>query len=291
MISREITEKEIETFEKDGVVFLADALAHEWVQRCRLGIEEISANFSEGVSDLNLSARADEMAAVGGSVLRDGGLPTGQRGRFFVTVGCWKRSTHIRDFIFDSPLPELVAKLFRTDKINLYDDQILVKEPGAAERTAFHQDQPYFHIQGTQVCAVWVPVDVVTRESGSMGYVRGSHKWGKTFKPNIFIAQRSSPGLSGEDMPDIEASPEQFDIAYHDAKPGDVIVHHYQTLHGANGNTANRTRRALSARYCGADARYLFRDSAPPQPHHQHELKDGDPMDSEQFPQLWPRPE
>lgn len=53
----------------------------------------------------------------------------------------------------------------------------------------------------------------------------------------------------------------------------------------------SRLRSAASFRYAGADVRYLFHSTAPPQPHHHHDLSDGDPLDCNQFPVVWRRPQ
>ena len=39
------------------------------------------------------------------------------------------------------------------------------------------------------------------------------------------------------------------------AQPGDVIVHHAMTIHRANANRSNRSRRALGLTYYAASAR------------------------------------
>jgi len=83
---------------------------------------------------------------------------------------------------------------------------------------------------------LWIPVDPVTLESGTMLYVRGSHRDGKLYQPNVFIAQTPLPGAQGEPLPDIEGHMDDYDIIHFDVEPGDVIVHHYRTIHGAGGN-------------------------------------------------------
>merc|ERR1712216_20865 len=58
-------------------------------------------------------------------------------------------------------------------------------------------------------------------------------------------------------MGDIEGNERDFDIIYHEAKPGDVVVHHRNTIHGSAGNTSlERHRRAASIRYIGDDVVY-----------------------------------
>jgi ectoine hydroxylase-related dioxygenase (phytanoyl-CoA dioxygenase family) len=47
-------------------------------------------------------------------------------------------------------------------------------KPITAERTPWHQDQPYWAVTGRQVASIWLPLDPVDR-SASIRYVKGSH--------------------------------------------------------------------------------------------------------------------
>ena len=72
---------------------------------------------------------------------------------------------------------------------------------------------------------------------------------------------------------------EDYDLVHFETEPGDVLVHHYRTIHGAGGNTTRyQVRRAASLRYCGDDIRFKTRPWAPKQLHHTHRLDDGDPL-------------
>jgi len=93
------------------------------------------------------------------------------------------------------------------------------------------------------------------------------------------------------DLPDIESNLDDYDIVHFDVEPGDVIVHHYRTIHGTGGNQSRyQVRRAASIRYCGDDIRFKERPWAPPQLHHTTRLKTGDPLDGPDFPVVWERP-
>lgn len=52
-----------------------------------------------------------------------------------------------------------------SETARLYHDHLLVKEPNTRQRTPWHQDQPYYNIDGRQNCSMWMPVDPVSRES------------------------------------------------------------------------------------------------------------------------------
>jgi ectoine hydroxylase-related dioxygenase (phytanoyl-CoA dioxygenase family) len=74
-------------------------------------------------------------------------------------------------------MPAIAAALLRATRLNLWEDSVLVKEPGSGERTAWHQDLSYFHVSGEKLCTTWVPLDEVDADTGAMSFVRGSHRW------------------------------------------------------------------------------------------------------------------
>jgi ectoine hydroxylase-related dioxygenase (phytanoyl-CoA dioxygenase family) len=184
---------------------------------------------------------------------------------------------------------EVAAALFGADRINFFGDQLFLKEPRSLHRTAFDQDAPYFHLEGDQCCTMWMPLNVVDRENGAMGYERGSHRW-PIHATNDLVSQEPIPGSTGERLPDIEGREDDFDVVYYESEPGDVIVHHVRTVHGSTGNlSADRVRRAVTLRYLGDDVRYLERTGAPPDSAKSSSLRNGDRMDSPEFPLVWTR--
>ncbi len=298
---RDVTEDEVATYERDGVVRLPGILSLELVAQLGKGVDEALYGQWESpdVKTYDASVTADQLKAAGVPVLSDAraeGIADKGRGRFVSMIGANTINADIREIALHSALPYIAGRLFRASKVNFYDDQTLMKEPSTKEYTAFHTDEPYYHLSGEQVCGMWVSPDVVTEESGAMRYVRGSHRWGTYFKANVFVSQHSigslMPEASDEEgqvqLPDIEGDPDKYDILTYASNPGDVIVHHSNLIHGSGPNyRSDLTRRAVSFRYAGDDVRYRFHRSAPPQPHHHYDLKDGDPIDCDQFPVVW----
>ena len=230
---RDVTEDEVATYERDGVVRLRGILAPDLIDRLGQGINDALYGQweAEGIQTYDASATADQLDAAGVAVLSDArakAIPQDKRGRFVSMIGANTINADIRALAVDSPLPYIAARLFRTDKVNFYDDQTLMKEPGTREYTAFHTDEPYYHLSGDQVCGMWVSPDVVTEDSGAMRYVRGSHRWGTFFKANVFVSQTSigelMPEASDEEdqiqLPDIEGNPDQYDILTHPSRAG-----------------------------------------------------------------------
>ena len=122
-----------------------------------------------------------------------------------------------------------------------------------------------------------------------MVYVRGSHLSGTVYRPNWFVTSGPLPNTEGEAVPAIH--PEDDRLTHIPAEPGDVIVHHAATLHGAGPNrSAAMRRRAVSVRYCGDGVRYEIRPGAPTKLHHA-DVRSGDPVvDHPGCPLVWSRP-
>lgn len=255
-----MTDAEVDAFWADGVVCLRGVLPVSWVERVQVAVERALA----ARDGTDLTAMAERIARAGGAALADESVTTPRRGRFFAGTDHWTRDAAFRAFATASPLPAIVARLLRAGQVFLYEDSLLVKEPGTVEATAWHTDLSYFHLRGDQICTTWCPLDVVTRETGGVGYVRGSHRWPREFKPNFFVSRAAIPGTEGEDVPDVSSFGPEHPQLWFDTAPGDVVVHHARTLHGAPGNrSATQRRRALSVRYCGDDARFHRRPGAP----------------------------
>ena len=174
--------------------------------------------------------------------------------------------------------------------VRLYHDHMLTKEPGTRQRTPWHQDQPYYNVEGRQNISFWIAVDPVRRHS-TLEFVAGSHR-GPWLMPRSFMDQQARwfPEGSLQDLPDIEAARERFPIIGWAVEPGDVIAFHMLSLHASAGVDGDTRRRVFSVRMLGDDATHAPRAwvTSPPFPGLAERLPAGAPMhDDALFPLLW----
>lgn len=306
-------EEAADAMDRDGVVKIPGLLSPEEVEGLRAALERQvrSHGVSRTLYDLqDLSDQiwdeggvrdtkgADRFDAVGiGALVRhdpqarnlsmDG--PRTEEGHFFYEVAGWRVHPEIRQAAFRSALPAVTARLLDSQELFFWEDTTFIKTPGARLRTPFHQDYTYFQISGRQCLIAWIALDTINKANGAMEYVRGSHRWGSLFAPNVFVSQTTFPGAEGDRLPDIDANPGDYDIVSFDVEPGDVIFHHCLTVHGAGHNgTSHANRRAISLRYCGDDIRYYDRPGSLPQPGLGRALKTGDRLGGPDYPKVWP---
>ncbi len=299
-ILRSITGSEIEHFEQYGFVRLKQILADGELERLRRATDLALGTFEASPSgcDLTLFAHASDttspfLAAPFGSVRDRARIPAGDRsvsaGHYLVDSGVWRRIDLMRDFALNSKLPQMAAELTGAYQMRFYDDQLVVKEPGTAERTAFHQDLSYLHVDGDRGCAFSVFLERARHGLGRLGYVPSSHRWGHVFKPNLLVSPAACAGSEGVQLPDIENAPDSFGVQYVDVEPGDILVHHLLTLHGMEANRGKTPCRALGFCYVDASLRHRGRPGVAIPPAHNPATRDGAEMDGIAQPVAWPR--
>jgi len=153
--------------------------------------------------------------------------------------------------------------------------------------TPWHQDMPYYCVDGPKTLSLWVPLDEVPQET-TLEFIPGSHKWGKSYRPQRFDGTPLNADDGLENIPDINGNREAYDVAGWAVSPGDAIAFDYRVIHGAPANpNPSSQRRALSLRLVGDDIRFARREgivTSPPFP--EVTLKDGDALAGEAFPML-----
>jgi ectoine hydroxylase-related dioxygenase (phytanoyl-CoA dioxygenase family) len=186
------------------------------------------------------------------------------------------------------PLARLAGRLMGSRTVRLYHDHVLNKEPGASQRTPWHQDQPFYNIDGRQNVSAWIPIDPVAR-STTLEFVAGSHD-GTWYLPTTFLDKQAKwfPQGSLEPVPDIGADPDRYPILGWALEPGDVVLFHMLTLHAAAGNPMTTPRRTLSLRFIGDDITHAPRPwtTSPPFSGLEDELPAGVALDHPLFPLL-----
>ena len=256
-------------FQRDGACVVRGLLDEHEIARLREGVEQ------------NLS-RPSERALEGG-----GGAGSG---RFFEDFRNWTQIAPYEEVIRGSRLGEAAARLMGTRTARLHHDHLLVKEPGTTIRTPWHQDQPFYNLDGHDTLSFWIPLDPVPRES-TLEFVAGSHAARTWYMPRSFFDGRPLIFDEGtfEEVPDVEADRAAYPIVGWELEPGDAVAFNMLTLHAAAGSR-NR-RRAFSVRLVGDDVRLAVRPhpTSPSFPELDGVLGHGDALEHPLFPLLWPR--
>ena len=133
-LPREISSEEINTYQKDGVVLLEALFDSDWIDLLKQGLDSNCKNPTQ-------RARVWDRDAQGRTMFWDS--------------QAWQGIEEYRQFVFDSPAAEVAGRLLKAREINFFFDAVFVRSPGTQFSTPWHQDEPYWSIEGYDTCLLY----------------------------------------------------------------------------------------------------------------------------------------
>ena len=202
-------------------------------------------------------ASAEEVESVrpaiqlGAMTLRHETRPLQERdtyGRAFIqSCNIWQVEKDVERFVLAPRFGALAAALLEVERVRIYHDQALFKEPGGG-RTPWHQDEFYWPLDTEKTVTMWMPLHDVTAETGLMSFADGSHRLGDLRGREIsdrseaeFAALVDEQGLNVPATPALAA--------------GDATFHAGWTLHCAGANETEAVREAFTVIFFADGAR------------------------------------
>lgn len=151
--------------------------------------------------------------------------------------------------ILQPALAMQAAALMGWDECYLLADSLYYKHPLSSERAVvgFHQDLKYWpQLQADADVAVTavVPLYDANVESGGLGFVSGSHKWG--LLGGEAWAGEDNEGPHGHPEPPYGA---EWVETYPRVRAGAATFHHALTFHGSRANRTPQARRSITIHY------------------------------------------
>jgi ectoine hydroxylase-related dioxygenase (phytanoyl-CoA dioxygenase family) len=230
-------------FARDGAVCVRGLVGPELLARVTAAVD---ANLAAPSELAQVASRADDP------------------GRFVEDFCNWPRFPAYVELA--NATAHVAQALMGSQTVRLYHDHLLVKDAGTRQPTPWHQDQPYYDVDGRDVISMWLPVDPVPLES-TLEFVAGTHL-GPWLMPRTFMQDEAKwfPEGSLVDVPDVQADRAAFPILGWALQPGDAVFFHALTLHASQGATG--LRRVISIRFLGDDAHRVERSwrCSPPIP-------------------------
>jgi len=257
-----------ETFRRDGVALMRGAFV-DWVAPLRRGL-------------------ARNLAAPEAFAFPCESTRQGDAGRFFDSYCNWRLIPEYTAFVLHSPAAAIAGQAMGARRAQLFHEHAFVKEPGTQRATPWHQDLPYYGVDGTRTVSVYIALDPAP-EDVAVRFVAGSHRSGTLYQPRIFLDGQpfNVEDASFAPVPDIDADPGAYDIRAFALEPGDAVLFDFRTLHGTTDAPVRRRRSAFSTRWLGDDVCYRVRPGETSPPFPGIGLADGAPMREDWFPVLW----
>ena len=258
----------VKRYQEDGAVLMRGVF-RDWVKPLRRGLQR------------NLDAPNDYAFPCES-------IPAGKSGRFFDSYCNWLLIPEYFEYVTQSSAASMAGQLMEAQAAQFFHEHTFCKEPGTQRETPWHQDLPYYCVDGNQTVSLYVALDQ-TPANVAVRFVKGSHRWGKLYHPVAFEdgADFAAQGECLESVQDIQ--PSEHQILNWELASGDCIAFNFRTVHGTKSDKVTRRRRAFSTRWLGDDVVYCERNIETSPPLGDMGLRLGDRMREDWFPVLWRR--
>ena len=222
---RAITQDDIDTYARDGVVCLRRVFDPDWIESLRPIVERIT------VKKENF-----------------GLLPTIPN-RYMT-----RRIPEFRRFIFESALGEACGRTLQSRQVRFFFDEIFAKAPQSDAKTVWHNDRMGWPVTGKMVPSLWMPLTPIVK-ANSLECIAGSFRsdmryW--LFSPNARKMIQPPDRVSHPDGEALRGDPRVKFLSW-DMDPGDLLIVHPWCLHYSSGNPTDSWRLAVSLRVFGDD--------------------------------------
>lgn len=155
-----------------------------------------------------------------------------------------------QDAFFDkyrfNPVWKKLAETILGEEAHVSGVEWFNKPPATDHITPAHQDNYYFCLNPPQVLTIWMALDRVDEANGCLRYVTGSHLRG--IRPH---GRTQTLGFS-QGILDYGTDEDLANEVPTSLQPGDITIHHGNTIHRADANqTTNRQRRSFAMVFQG----------------------------------------
>jgi len=267
----EITPKQTEQFHRDGVAVVDRIISKRQAAALRerfdclfrgqfeTGIQPDEVNWQEGKSAADLTRQI---------------------------CNGWRADRVIAATVLREDIAQAVANLMGWDGARIMQDNVIWKPVGARSLN-YHQDNAYLQwLDPGEICSVWISLDEISEENGTMELIRGSHRWGLCDPEGEFHAPDDYQAPMRKRAQQIGVAP---DILYVAVPEGYGSVHHGRIWHGSGPNNGLVPRRSLVIHAMPANSRYrregFSKGNGPV--YSRYARLDSDEMDENYFPILW----
>jgi ectoine hydroxylase-related dioxygenase (phytanoyl-CoA dioxygenase family) len=263
----EPTQTQIDRYQRDGFLIVERFLSDEQVQLARkrfmrvfeheweTGLSPDEVNFTPGVTAPELTRQL---------------------------CNVWKADRTLAGVVLSEQVGRFTAQLAGLPGVRVAQDNAIWKPP-SGKALLCHQDAAYLdHLDPPNMVTCWMALDDTAADSGTIYYVRGSHRWphaalgGSFHAPDDWLVHVRAAAPAGAEL----------DLVPIEVPAGGAAFHDGWTFHGSPANQrADAQRRSIISHMISSDTRW---NPTNPHPIYSRYRRPGEiEMDEAFFPVLW----
>lgn len=179
----------------------------------------------------------------------------------------WRDSAELRDVLFQQAMAKPIADIVGSKTLRFWFDLTFVHSGAGGGRpgsgTPWHHDVPTFSFRGELMPSLWLALTPTDATLSRLMFIDGSHRTNQGYYRSPELPKPPAGCQDGfVDLPDFDAliAAGKVQVLAWDCQPGDAILLHPCTIHGAQGHDGqgpHPRRIAMTTRWLGDDVRFL----------------------------------
>lgn len=179
----------------------------------------------------------------------------------------WRDHAAVRDVLLQRAVAQPIADIVGSRTLRFWFDLTFIHfgapDGKAGIGTPWHHDVPTFSFRGDLMPSLWLALTPTDSTLSQLMFIDGSHRTNQGYYRSPELPKPPDGSPDGfVDLPDFDTliANGAAKVLTWDCQPGDAILLHPCTIHGARGNDGQGTqprRVAMTTRWLGDDVRFL----------------------------------
>lgn len=280
-----LTSEELARFQEQGFLCPIRVLSDEQVAELREALEDhLSGRIASETFELTDPTRVRRVEGARGQATYEYDIGKMSKPHTFPFLfNLWKRDERFRKVAADPVIAGLARQLLGSKEVVLLEDNVVIKNP-QTKTLPWHQDYAYWPLATPSAVTIWIALDRISHENGTMQVAPGSHKLGERLPVRFGDAssymKEHRPGVV-----EVTQEPEAagHEVVAYDLQPGECGFHDAMIWHASTPNTTSNKRRAFVLRYAAGGTIWVGNERFP---YDEVGVAVGDPIGGPHFPTI-----
>ncbi len=233
-----VTANHIAQYQRDGHILLHGVVPPAEIGHYRTLLQDIAG---QGATTRRIRVSADVSVPL-----------------YYHLANVWRKGEEVREFVFASRFARIAAELMGVNRVRLYHDEVLMKEPGGVS-TPWHKDHYNWPLATHHTIKLWLALADIRLDMGVMRYATGTHRAGQF--PEV------PPSYESDEMFKQIIHDHNIPVVSYAMKAGDASFHSGALLHSALANESMDRRDVLAIIYYEDGAKIMLAN-------HEHRRRD-----------------
>ena len=213
-------------FEENGYLVLPNIVSKSLLKKLNKNADQMISDFKKGV-DRRQSSNNNRKKH--GDISKNGKIFFGNQCEYYSNINAYAKGKFVK---------KIVSKLLG-NKIFLFNEQLVNKNPNSPSSFSWHQDSGYIHFKHKPYVSIWLALTDTNEKNGALRIIPTNLKKTKNAKLHKWQNKSKDLGIKVNEKKAIQLC----------VSAGTIVIFSSLTPHSSSANITNKNRKAYLSQY------------------------------------------